>query len=248
MKPRPRPIERTEATPAAKVIRLTMPAMRDEDVAVVLGKRGTGKSYWTKQHLRELSGAHPGRIVVWDPMEEYGEGSDRTRNPPQLPALQSADIEDFGALAEDAHTRGPLMVAVHAWQKRKTDRVEAFRHFTAILEECRNLLLVIDEAGSIPRDNWADEIEHIATRSRHWAMPVVFVAQRAVQVPPNAREQATRIVSFRQDRPQDIDALTERMGPKAEELRHLKRRQFVAWFEEETFDAPGEQHGENHRA
>jgi hypothetical protein len=53
-------------------------------VWAVFGASGTGKDAWTKQQLKKLN---PKRLIVWDPMDEYGEHADRV---PDLVALLKA--------------------------------------------------------------------------------------------------------------------------------------------------------------
>jgi thioesterase domain-containing protein len=76
----------------------------------------------------------------------------------------------------------------------------------------------------------------LAVLSRAWGVPLVLVAQRAVSIPKTAREQVSKLISFRQSSPDDIAALAERIGAKAEKVAKLPRYEFVAWDEAESFE------------
>jgi len=205
--------------------------LEPEDVVVVLGVRGTGKSFWAKQQiLRE----HP-RVVVYDPNEEYVTGAKGA--PPNMRQLTPMHIDQFidHMATTLAAERGQLAVAVHSPQRTRAERVQSFERFVSMIGDSRNLLLVIEETGDLPPE-CNDDLCHLARRSRHWGIPVVFIAQRATDIPKTAREQMSYLVSFRQSDPADVRAIRERIGPRADAIANLPRRVPFVWHESEAFD------------
>ncbi len=67
---------------------MVKPKPRDS-VTFVTGARGSGKSSWLKQYARGF-----GRVLVWDPMHEYGAalGVAPVTSPTELVARRHADL------------------------------------------------------------------------------------------------------------------------------------------------------------
>lgn len=194
-----------------------MPKLEPHDIQLVIGMRGAGKSH----HVKKEIVPHYGRIIVWDPHSEY-----------ELRHVTLKDFLDDATLLDDQSMR----VSVVPPQALLKEQAGQFGTFTRHISTGRAFVLVVDEVACLMYGR--DWLDFIATQSRHWSCPVVFIAHRAVQIPVTAREQATRIVSFRQKRTEDIAALEERIGSKANRLPKLRRREFVAWDEEEDFQQP----------
>jgi hypothetical protein len=192
------------------------------DRVVVVGITGSGKSYWTK---REIVDKAP-HVVVWDPHGEYAEDAEDGDG---CAGVRGVPLDTLDAELEDDNAR----VAVVPEYRTLDELSKQFVVFCDVAKECRDVLLVVDEIGLLygaPK-----HVEYLATQSRHWGCPLVLIAQRAVQIPSTARDQASRIVSFRQIRPDDIEALADRIGERAERIGKLPRRERVEWHEDEAF-------------
>lgn len=199
--------------------------LKPHHVVLVLGIRGSGKSYWIKKHIVKTGK----RVVVWDPHGEY-----ETRERHTLDEL----LERPSVLDREAVS----LSVVPQW-KTLTELAEEFEAFVELMASTEDLTIVIEEAGLLRRAH--EHLEALACQSRHWGAPLVICAQRAVQVPKTAREQLSHLVSFRQSSVSDVDALVERCGEEATKVRRLPRRESWQWCEEDSFDnGDEEQQGE----
>jgi hypothetical protein len=188
--------------------------MEPHDVAMVVGVRGFGKTYCAT-HGFILP--HKGRVIAWDPLNS------RDSFP-----LERVTLDEF--LDMDPEDKG-LRVAVRPDPTQWDDINGEFCDFIDCVAKMRDAMLVVDEIGFFEY-NARRKLEKFTVVSRHYRIPVLLVAQRATQIPVTAREQATVIVSYWQNRPEDIKALAERMGPAAENISKLKRFKAIAWTQE----------------
>lgn len=216
------------------------PPLEPRDRILVVGKTGTGKSHLVKTRL--LS-AHP-RVVALDQKGEYVVGGSDA--PPGMRALRAVSVDEFVELmtGADPADHGELAVAVQCFGRTWEQRADNVRTVIDTLADCRDLLVIVDEVALLPRESWQD-LEYLACLSRSWGQPVVMVAQRATQIPKTAREQATRVVSFRQNALNDAAALVDLCGPDAERITSLPRFQYFYWHETHAdlpYAAPAETH------
>jgi len=197
--------------------------LRDADRLAVLGITGSGKSHFVKHRLVKRAK----RCVVWDVHSEYAEPCD-------LDEVSLDELVSEPALLSEPNCK---LAVVPDWDDPK-ELALAFNCFMSELKDSKqseSLLVVVDECGLL-RPHGDGQVIAIAAQSRHWQMPLVLVAQRAVMLPPGARAQLSTIVSFRQTEPEDIDALAERIGAaRAERIMELRAHKFVVWSQQEAF-------------
>lgn len=193
--------------------------LKPHDRVLILGITGSGKTYFARKRIV----AKAARVVVWDPHREY-ETQQRVSLDDLLERPEMLDAES-------------LSISVTPDWKTPKDLAAEFEVFADLLSTAEGVTAVIDEVGLLKHS--ADSVEFVACQSRHWGVPVVFVAQRAVQVTKTAREQVSKIVSFRQSSPEDVDALIERCGEQAIKVRTLPRRQAWYWSEAEAWSEDG---------
>lgn len=198
--------------------------LKPHDVLLVIGVRGTGKTRWTQENIVKRKK----RVVVFDPHGEYETRETRT-------------IEELTHDTEPLDRELVNLAVVSEW-RTPSDLAEQFAIFCDLVSTSENLSIVVDEVGLLTRHG-VDSVEYVACQSRHWNSPLILVAQRAVQIPKTAREQASKIISFRQSSPDDAAALVERCGEAAEKVRVLPRYQHFSWCEEDSF-AGSEESGE----
>lgn len=191
--------------------------LQAHDVVVVVGIRGSGKTYWVRRNVVRKAG----RVVVWDPHGEYETTERRT-------------VDELLADPSPLDRERVHLAVVPAWQT-PLDLAEEFQTFVELLGTCESMTVVVDEVGLL-RKHGAEWIELVACQSRHWECPLILVAQRAVQIPMTAREQMSHLVSFRQSSPADVAALVERCGDAADKVRALPRRQCWLWSEQDSFE------------
>lgn len=183
----------------------------------VLGVTGSGKSYFTQHRIVKTAR----RVVVWDIHAEYD--------------LEQVDLAGLAERLDD----DPIRVAVVPDFDDMDDLKAQFGVFVNLLRTLgTGLMIVVDEVGALCEAGASRPLNTLSILARHWGetgCPVVFVAQRAMQVPKTARAQASHVVAFRQTDPDDIAALSKCFGPKAEQIARLPRRKHLAWDESDAF-------------
>jgi DNA helicase HerA-like ATPase len=189
---------------------------------LVLGVTGTGKSYWTQRQVVETSP----RVCVWDPHAEYG-----------CETVSPEELEDAPHKLRAASVQ---LSCVPDWD----DPESIVPQFASWVRTCRlhaeGVVLVVDEIVLL--EGAAAWLKLLATQSRHWDCPLVLVSQRATSIPKTARAQMSRVVSFLQSDPDDVEALRAVIGEKADQVPKLARHEHIDWHEDERFRRrPGEQ-------
>lgn len=200
-----------------------MRRLDDLDVAMVVGMRGRGKTHHVKHEVLPNQPAW----VVWDPKHEYGSDPGHVAHVVSFDQLCALEAAGDSLLARP----GIKLVVRPTRNLRPAELSEQFGEFIDLISSSRNFVLVVDEVGLLTK-HAEEDLVFLATQSRHWLVPVVFLAQRAVQIPVTAREQSSIVVSFRQKRKADIDALAEEIGEDlASKIRTLPLRECVKWDE-----------------
>jgi DNA helicase HerA-like ATPase len=91
-----------------------------------------------------------------------------------------------------------------------------------VIEECA---LLFQRGAEL--DIWA---KNLIFMGRHQRVNLVLIAQRANKIPIDIRSQASRIVTFRQTEPDDVSALSDRIGRASrDELPTLPELHCIDW-------------------
>ena len=179
------------------------------DLIIVVGNQGMGKSVWTKEYGRTLP-----RLFVSDPLASYPNVDFLSDPEDWMPRVLSGELKTFRYGTYYADELALFGSAAYA-----------AGDCTFVLEECA---LLFKRGANL--DEWANRLIFMG---RHQRVTLVLVAQRAMKIPLDVRSQATRIVSFRQTDPGDVDAITEVMGARGTELedtiRELPELHCVDW-------------------
>ena len=208
------------------------------DRVLVVGITGSGKSRFVKRAIV----AKAPRVIVFDPHDEYSDGAtERGR----VVGVSGVVRVGLGELLNDPDKLDAGRLAVVPSSLSPSGLAEEFADLLPVVATAQDgTVFVVEEVGLVRRHG-AEALEVLACQSRHWGVPLVLVAQRAAQVPPTARDQCSRVVSFRQIRPEDVQALAERIGPRADAIAKLPRGEFVAWSEEEEFQGEKTENGKD---
>ena len=200
--------------------------LEPKDLELVVGVRGTGKSYYTA--MRRVPCER--RIVIFDPHGEYSD-------PDEYDVAERITLYELAGdpalLAEPAFKYS----VVPDWHRGDIGErwdllAEEFGAFVDMLEAMTQpCVAVVEEVGMLAEAGATKALKYMATQSRHWGggVAVVLVAQRAMQIPKTAREQASHIVSAQQTDPEDIEAIRKRIGSAADRIAKLNPCEYVTW-------------------
>lgn len=179
----------------------------ETNVALVFGIRGTGKSYFVKNHLLPK---YPRRII-YDTQSEYTDG------------IVFEDFDDLKKFWAEQHEKVFKII----YRPIKHDR---FLELCELVYLCGNMTFVIEEldltAGTF--DNDIDFLSLIK-RGRHRNVNVIGISQRPFGINRNITSQAKEIYSFAQLEPRDIDYLRFYLGDSAGIIQTLKNYHFYYW-------------------
>jgi len=213
-----------------KVVKLRRPKgvlhFEPEDVVGVFGKRGTGKSNFAKRELGHAWDAHR-RVLVFDPHDEYSRHGHQTEEVTLGPLDDRCTLDEL-LLKPELLDAERLQLAVVPAEEPEECAAD-FERLCTMVRHTGDLLLCVEEVGYF-EEHCRGKLNFLATQSRHWGVTVLFVAQRAVQVPKTARTQITQLVSFRQDNPDDLRALADLAGEDfAARVARLGRGESEQW-------------------
>jgi DNA helicase HerA-like ATPase len=199
---------------------------------LVCGKTQHGKTHFARELVKHNAPRFD-RVVIFDVDEEYRA---RVTTAAQLvlnPALlDKGKVLTVRSTGDSAHR-----LALDC------------RHLLKLVRASKGTsLVVLEEPGRYAR-HWCHKcieplaplLEEAATGWAKRGVCLLFVTQRANQIPLTVRSQLSTIVSFRQDESGDVDALADRAGKNfAGAVVSLKPRDFRVWRD----DAPHPEHAE----
>ena len=160
------------------------------NVVLVLGKRGYGKSVWTKYFLKNQQ-----RVFLFDPVGDY-EG------------FGYYDREDMTHLDID------YLRDKNSTFKIATNDPSCLEFLASLAFLTGDCWLVIEECSYVfpPKQYMPEYLRDIVFLGRHNNCSLLLTAQRAVSIPIDMRSQATRVVSFRQVEAADMKWLEDYFG------------------------------------
>lgn len=198
------------------------------DVALYLGKRGTGKSTRAKALAGRCMRAG-WNVVALDYHDEWSKHGHLTDQVTLGPLTQRLEL--WQVLADpDVILRPKRLCAAVVPSTRDPRAVAAgFARVMALVSERGETMLAADEVGT-----WGpfcqEELDTLACNSRHNTVPLVLVSQRAKKISLTTRSQSTHINSGLQTEPQDLDALAEVAGQAfADSVSQLGPFQWCHW-------------------
>lgn len=223
-------------TPAVPITRLA-----PEDVVLLVGKRRSGKSHRAKLLLSaEQSGG--ARVVCFDPHDEYSQLGRKTRATNLGPLRQRCTIDELlGSGGKQLDARR-LSLSVVPRTDNEGQLVEDCKDFISLVRATGDLTVCFDEVGEYEAGA-RRELNSAATQSRHWGdsgCPIIFVAQRMVQVPKSARDQASYLFSGLQNDPDDLKQLQKITGSPdfAARVSRLPRPGLLEWRDTQGVKSP----------
>ena len=150
------------------------------DVRAYIGATGSGKGVSIRAHLRT---AKPARLLVWDPLSEYGSFAR------QLGTLASV------VQAIDKAGAGPFKVAYTI--RDGTDQKQAFALLCQVARRAGNLTFLVEELADVTQPSYAPPAwRRITTMGRHAGIAVIAATQRPALVDKAFLGNATYVRCF----------------------------------------------------
>ena len=184
----------------------------------VFGASGSGKSAWVKQQIQGR-----GRVVVFDPMQEYQAlGFKTVRKVDQVRLAMRDDWAGFRVAFVPAPglERRDLSQLCNLLAKSQEHILNGGKGvpMTLVAEE---LNLASSANGSCP--GFAD----LCSRGRHYQIALIGVSQRIAEVSTRFRGNTTEAVILRQRGSNDIKAASELLGIPRSEIEALGNLEYL---------------------
>lgn len=187
----------------------------------VFGASGSGKSSFVKQLIAKL-----GRVVVFDPLDEYSSlGFQRVRSAEAARRHMVENWANFRIALVPASGSEPRILSqlsallLRAQEPYRTRGVGS--GITLVVEEM-NLSFPV-HGGATKAPSFAE----ICSRGRHYGIEVYGLSQRIAEVSTRFRGNCTQTVILRQQGPRDTQAAIDAIGVDKAKVQNLKNLQYL---------------------
>jgi len=180
------------------------PRRKPDSVTFVSGSRGSGKSSWLKQYARGF-----GRVLIWDPMHEYGAAL----------AVASAEspLDLYQRRAEPVLVFAPPFVSL-----------AAFDFFCELAWSRGDGLVLVDELATVTHPGKASGWwGRLIREGRHRGIEIAAAAQRPAEIDKTIIGNATRLIVFRLGRRIDRQLMAEELDIDREWIDQLAPLEFL---------------------
>lgn len=177
-------------------------------VIAVMGASGSGKSAWIKQQLRA---GNPGRLLVWDPQDEFTAFGRVITDPDEL----------SGVIYAAGRAGGYRLVFQPG--KRISTYAEKFDDFCETAYLSGNACVVVDELGDVTEPSRApDGWSVLSRKGRHRGLTVFGAAQRPANIDKDFIGNSSLVHCSRLSYETDIKVMANALGVPVQEVRDLK--------------------------
>ena len=183
----------------------------------VFGRKGSGKSYWIKQHLAKIPARQS--LWVWDPVSEY--------------AGPAAEVPLRGGSL--FHSMRAMLEAAKAGKLGKRVVLQApraeFDTFCTFAYRTGRVTVVVDEINLFcsPSKCPAPLLELLRI-GRHAEVDLIFAARRPAEVSRDLTAQSDKTVVFKTIEPADLEFFSKVCGKAfAERLPNLAQYRPELW-------------------
>ena len=183
------------------------------DVRVILGKRGSGKS-WA---LRDMIASEP-RVLLYDTLKE-----------PTYDKLKR--VEKFPELCKLLIANPAVFRVAYSWDGVAEHEVDFDRVCNAVYA-CRGLTFAVDEVDLFTSPTFIPRpLDKVISLGRHRGISLWVASRRPKEIHSLIRSQANRVMSFAQTEPADLEWCRQVMGSQADELPGLGQYKSLTWFD-----------------
>ena len=135
------------------------------DIRAYIGATGSGKGVSIREHLRK---SKPSRLIVWDPLGEYGEFVTKT----------TAKLSELITAMQAPAFR------VAYWPGNDPARFrDRFAAFCEAAFSAGNLTVLVEELADVTSPSWAPGWwRYCTTKGRHRGLKIIAASQRPAQV------------------------------------------------------------------
>jgi len=183
---------------------MTLPGSRNKaQIVAVMGASGSGKSTFLKQTIRKTL---PNRLMIWDPMTEYGDFGEPTRTLADVMAKMraSAFCIDFIPSADPEQMR------------------KQFDLFCQLAFAAGNLTLIAEELAFVTSPSFAPTgWAAVTLKGRHKGLKVYGASQRPASIDKHFFSNATTVRTGRLNYSADIKTLANVLSIVPEQVQSL---------------------------
>lgn len=174
----------------------------------MLGKRGSGKSFLLKQHLKRCN-----RFLVYDTIGEYTDGVIFQTGPELFKFWKDHLDGDFRLIYQ------PLQPEAE------------FDYICDLVYACGDMVFAAEEIDKFCQSNNISlSFSNIIQRGRHRDITFIGVSQRPFGINRIISSQAKDIYTFQQSEPRDLEYLSMYIGKDlTEKVRELPQYHFLHW-------------------
>jgi len=182
--------------------------MSEKKIILILGQRGSGKSYLAKSLIGKSN-----RYVIYDVLGEYSES---------------------GIVCESLYEFKEVFLRLYLDRFRivyqPLNPSGDFDKICDLLFECGDLTFLVEEIDTFcSSQEISDNFANIIQRGRHKEISLIGVSQRPYGIHRLITSQAKEVYSFIHREPRDIDYLKSFIGDEAEKIKDLKQYEFLKW-------------------
>lgn len=188
---------------------MPIPILKDNTIISIMGKKGSGKSYLTKEIMYEWP-----RVIIVDNTGEY-----------ETEEIYNGYDECVSALV-NASKRNQFRISL------RTRSVEDDLRLLEIVETIPSILLVVEEASRYVSSAFLPpEIEALIRYGRHKDISQIYLARRPTELHRDLTANSDVIVVFNTQEPRDINYLRSFIGEQAQEAIRLdaEKYELIYW-------------------
>lgn len=179
------------------------------DVIVITGQRGTGKTTYIKNRLPDFD-----RVIIFDLLGEF-DGN--------LFTLQKF----FERLSEG---KGESFFSFVYFNPKTTE--EDFDRICKAVNRLNRVLFVVDELDYFCSATFSPPVfSEIIKRGRHQEIGVMCATRRPHEIPRLVTSQVTELITFRHVEPRDLAYLKDIAGLDPERVQRLPNFTYLRWTE-----------------